>query len=225
MSAETPDADVDLGLGPGACKNAEQYALKRLEQADEPLRPAQMADEYDCTPGHMRDALLELRNDRKVERVGRGEYALTGGDHAGFEADENGDGDSSETDADSPTSDTETDGSGDEAVAPDDDGVIERPSVDGGLPSLDIGIQDGDRDESKDDVDELDDGQDGEEIVETVEETSETGMPSIPVELVIVVAVAMFVFWWLFLSTGSDSEEEEESEDLEDMIGDGSGLI
>jgi len=64
----------------GSCKNAEQFAEERLNRADEPLRPSQMAEEYGCTPSRMRGALATLRERGVVERVGRGEYALADGD-------------------------------------------------------------------------------------------------------------------------------------------------
>jgi len=76
MSVES-DGPTGVEMAPGACKNAKDYALRRLKRVEEPLQPSQIASEYDCTPGHMRDALAELREDGEVERVGHGEYALS----------------------------------------------------------------------------------------------------------------------------------------------------
>jgi hypothetical protein len=60
---------------PGACGNAAEYALKRLEEAEEPMGPAELADEYDCTRAHMTDTLSNLYQAGAVERVAHGRYA------------------------------------------------------------------------------------------------------------------------------------------------------
>lgn len=75
-SSTTTDGEA-ASIGP--CKNAEQFALKRLGNAEEPKRPSQLAEEYGCSNSRMRDALGNLRETGAVTRVARGEYASTSG--------------------------------------------------------------------------------------------------------------------------------------------------
>jgi hypothetical protein len=114
----------------GSCKNAEQYAEERLNRADEPLRPSQMAEEYGCTPSRMRGALGTLRERGVVERVGRGEYALADGDST---TDESGGEDSPDAAEESPGTDGESPPLGDGLhLLPDTDGQDGDPEGDEG---------------------------------------------------------------------------------------------
>jgi hypothetical protein len=242
MSTETPGMAGGDSVHPYECENAEQYAIERLKQEDEPVKAAELAGEYECSPGHMRDV---LRKASEVQRVSRGLYALSTDD----------DSTETETEIDRPSADgpllSPVTGGADGGPDSDETGLVECP-VEGcdyegddkmALRGHANSMLDHDWEEVKTEVendmetedaievqrdrafDSEDDDQDDAEIVE-VEETTETGMAGIPVELVIVAAVAMFVFWWLFLSSGSsDDEQTEDSDDLEDMIGDGNGLI
>lgn len=120
----------DVGLGQSV--TARDYAVQRLREADSPMSPAEIANEYGCTNGHLRNVLRDLRSEGPVERVRRGKYTV------------------SETDADGSDSemepDVETDGevsayreSGDESA-----GIDSDPSVDGGPQSPDTDTRDRD---------------------------------------------------------------------------------
>lgn len=56
------------------CRNAEEYAIEWLEKHGGPASPSELAEEYDCTPGHMQDVLRESDSTTRVEI---GEYALS----------------------------------------------------------------------------------------------------------------------------------------------------
>lgn len=94
-TSSTTTNDGAASIGP--CKNAEQFALKRLGDAEEPKRPSQLAEEYGCSNSRMRDALGNLRDTGAVTRVARGEYAATGGYQQGENAEESLDGDGGES--------------------------------------------------------------------------------------------------------------------------------
>jgi len=83
MCAQSEGSGEGMALEPGVCKNAEQYAFQRLEEEGEPMRAKDLAEEYECTNGHMRRALNNLRDAGKVRRVRRGLYALTSGEENG----------------------------------------------------------------------------------------------------------------------------------------------
>ena len=56
--------------------SAREFAEYRLEDIDGTLSPSEMADEYGCTPVHMRKTLTEMMDEGTVERPTYGEYAL-----------------------------------------------------------------------------------------------------------------------------------------------------
>jgi hypothetical protein len=61
---------------PEACDDAPEYVMKRLARTGGTVTPSTLADEYDCSNGHMQDTLRDLHDEGLVERVARGEYAL-----------------------------------------------------------------------------------------------------------------------------------------------------
>lgn len=60
------------------CNNAREYVLDRLEGAEEPLSPSELADEYGCSKSHMHNVLSELNSEGEVERPADGHYILAG---------------------------------------------------------------------------------------------------------------------------------------------------
>lgn len=86
----------------GAYGSAKEYIGDRLEAADAPLKPSELADEYGCSSGHCRNILNELRKAGAVERVGHGLYESADGagsiEDEGEESDEGAD-EEADTDA------------------------------------------------------------------------------------------------------------------------------
>jgi hypothetical protein len=75
------------------CRNAREYALQRVEEeAGEILKSEDLAEEYQCTQGHMQTVLRELAKDGEIKRVGWGRYAAIpageGSEEPDAEADE-----------------------------------------------------------------------------------------------------------------------------------------
>jgi hypothetical protein len=56
---------------------------ERLQKADSPMSPADLAEEYGCTNGHIRNLLSDLRDMGEVERVAHGQYEATADDGDG----------------------------------------------------------------------------------------------------------------------------------------------
>lgn len=235
------------------CRNARNFAERRLRQAEGVVKPHELAQEYDCTQGHMQDVLAELVDDGVAEKLGWGRYRWAG---------ETGDSESAKSteeeqlslDGPTPLLDTDT---ADESP---EDSPVEcpyencdytgetahklqkhanaKPRHDWEAIKEEVGLEDYQEekehrheielpDEGQEDgTDDDRDGEQGdesEEIVEDVEETTEVGMPSIPIEAVIVVAVAAFAVWWLFFRESSASSGSEQSQEDDEVFG--SGLI
>lgn len=68
--------------GPTTTACARDFVLDRLRESDSPLSPAELADEYGCTNGHVRNTLRELREDDLADRVGRGQYVALDADES-----------------------------------------------------------------------------------------------------------------------------------------------
>jgi len=66
--------DEHAGIRPNDSVCARDYVLDRLQDADSPMGPADLAGEYGCSNGHVRNVLSDLLSDEEVARVGRGEY-------------------------------------------------------------------------------------------------------------------------------------------------------
>jgi len=81
MDAESAESNGEPV--PEMCRNAKEFAEKALSSRDEAVKPAGLADEYECTASHMRDMLRELRKEGVVERVGKGLYRSVPGDRRG----------------------------------------------------------------------------------------------------------------------------------------------
>lgn len=96
------------------CRNAREYALQRVEEeAGEILKSEDLAEEYQCTQGHMQTVLRELAKDGEIKRVGWGRYAAIPAD--------------------------EPDEEGGEEVSEDEDEGVGVPSAGGGVRLQGIG--------------------------------------------------------------------------------------
>jgi hypothetical protein len=114
MATSLTDAD---GGRPASerCDNAEQFVLRRLGEVEETMKPAELADEYGCSPSHMRDALRSLRRAGAVRRVSRGKYVSADADHAAADGEKQDDSTKNDADGDgrlSPATNGETDETG-----------------------------------------------------------------------------------------------------------------
>lgn len=78
MAAATQD--TGSGVLAQAADSAKQYVRDRLDESDVPLSPAELADEYGCSSGHMRDVCSKLHRAGVIDRpedVDVGEYTIT----------------------------------------------------------------------------------------------------------------------------------------------------
>ena len=238
MSVDSPVS----GEGPesiGACKNAEEFAKRRLNQSEEAMRPSQLAEEYECTPSHMRGALRNLRKEGQVERVEHGEYVAAGGDSSTENVSEDGDdvgGDESLRD----DGNAAAAGTSEDAGAEGTWGAAD-PSEDGVRHSHDIattdGLQDDEEaleerfDELSEKVDRLaqeledldvaepdddhsndyDDRDDGEQEVLETEVVESSSVPGIPLKFIgILVAVGLGIVAVRRFAAGSDESDRSQ---------------
>lgn len=65
---------------PRRCANAEVFVRRRLDGVDDPLSPAELAEEYDCSNVHMRQVVADLAADGEIHRVARGMYVADADD-------------------------------------------------------------------------------------------------------------------------------------------------
>lgn len=82
----TADASAETGRGEDSVC-ARDFIVDRLRDADSPMSPAELADEYGCSNGHTQNELYDLLDEGEVERVGVGEYVVAGDDGAQSDAD------------------------------------------------------------------------------------------------------------------------------------------
>lgn len=74
MSTSTKTTPADSGPEPDQFETADQYARDVIASTDRPVTAAELADQYGCSPGHMRRTLRTLTQDGVAVRVNRGEY-------------------------------------------------------------------------------------------------------------------------------------------------------
>lgn len=81
-------AQLDDGGGPAeAADSAREFAEERLRDAEESMAPAELAGEYGCSSGHMRNVLHEMRENGAVSRPAMGRYESPPGADIGVDAD------------------------------------------------------------------------------------------------------------------------------------------
>lgn len=86
---------------------ARDFVLERLGSAESPMAPAELANEYGCTNGHLRNLLSDLMDEGVVERPRHGRYVLASGGEADDDAESAADNTvGSPGNADSETSDS-----------------------------------------------------------------------------------------------------------------------
>lgn len=216
----------ESGVEPGHCGSAKEYAVKRLEAADGPLSPSDLADEYDCGNEHMGDSLRALVEEGSARRVSRGKYASAGDSsttETGDATEEQGDAAAEPVSPDGGSSGEVSGADRDGELAPNADEVAAQWGVEGagdgpGPDHVDVG--DGLREQLAEDVDAdggqeegEPEGEDGEPVdVEVVEEES-GGIPlpvSTPVLVGAVVLLALAYLVWV----NGDGDGELEVEDV-----------
>jgi hypothetical protein len=198
MSMATADASAGGSSGePEVC--ARDFVVDRLQEADSPMAPAELAEEYGCTNGHVRNLLADLRGEGAVERVGHGQYS------AGTSEDDDGD------EAVSPEESEESSGNDTDGTRPDIEAEERaemseqmRQSVEGGAdPSPGTDGTGGDPVES--------------ESEEVVVEEGVSLSDDLPVGLMILLSTAALVVVWYLSERGDDEQEAtDETDDQEE---------
>jgi len=232
-------ATADNSGGGGGAKVsacARDFVADRLGDADTPMSPAELADEYDCTNGHIRNVLADLRDEGEVKRVARGKYTEPESApdvpdvdiEAEIPADSEGDTEEDTSGADaypsadggrpSEATDTVDQGGREDGEMPtpeeyENQNVEELEDSNGGLEETD---EDNSESSSGGDVDESSEGSDidpkaaaaagGAVAAPSVGKVSE-----IETKYIIIAAIVVIVVSWLLLS--GDDEEAEETEE------------
>jgi len=195
--------------------SAREYALKRLEEAEEPLKPITLSTEYACSGGHMRTVLKELVDTGEAERVAEGEYVDA----------ETGDGSPQATDGSPQATAEGTDGTASDTAEATDTEPVEEPDSEM-QEEYEEQWEDVDEGEATVGVDEAEEGGDEPEAEEIDEEPATTEVTVTEEEGVgsgwgLVIGTAALLAIVLLMQRGEDdsgsstSEEEEESEEFE----------
>lgn len=91
MSEMSTEPVQESQSGEVECRNAREYALKRVEEEDgEIMKSEDLAEEYKCSKEHMQDVLRELSKEGEIKRVGFGRYAAKSADTEDEVPDEEG---------------------------------------------------------------------------------------------------------------------------------------
>lgn len=80
-------ATTDASDGGSGTKCARDFVEERLRNADSSMSPSELADEYGCTNGHIRNLLSDLRGEGVVQRIAHGQYEAAPDDGEGETAD------------------------------------------------------------------------------------------------------------------------------------------
>ncbi len=102
----TASEDTGPGLAARTASNAAEFVRDRLDESDLPRSPSELAEEYGCSAGHMRDVCSDLNAEGAIERVAPGQYTDPDGD-----ADGSDEGDSDGFTFDPPDASADTEGS------------------------------------------------------------------------------------------------------------------
>lgn len=184
-------ATADAPAGDGGPRCARDFVVEKLREADTTMSPAELAEEYGCTNGHVRNLLSDLLEEGEVQRVAHGQYEATEDD----EDDESPEG-LADLPADSEgNAEQETDGS-----EPDETAKETPERVDGQAPSAGPGTE-------------------GLERPETAESMGVPLPVSANVAMGAVVVFLVIALWWSSRSSRSSPSSssaapaEEESDD------------
>jgi hypothetical protein len=215
----TADTSGGGGVG-GNVVSARDFVAQRLRHADSPMRPKELADEYGCTNGHVRNVLTDLRDEGAVARVERGLY----------------------TDADSAPDDADADDDAEPEIREEDrvelpvpaengeDAENDEQGGDASEEDLPDQWQPDEQDDDQEAVEVEDDARDDQEEIVVDEETESSGIP-LPVRkeylAIGLIVVAVILYFQIDTSGSSPNQERaEESDDEIDIPGfDGKGLI
>lgn len=199
--------------GPTTTACARDFVLDRLRESDSPLSPAELADEYGCTNGHLRNTLRELREDDLADRVGRGQYVA-------LDAEESADMDSegpavptlTTTDAEPEVGADFPEGGGPQS---EDTDTTETDDPEGEtVPTEDELEQQRDQwtlEEDEDEQEDVDEDRDA----GVVEDDDAVGGIPIPVSPKVLIAgslvLLLAVYWFRVRPAGEDDEEDDET--------------
>lgn len=228
-SREAEESEVQ----PGRCGSAKEYARRRLEAADGPLGPSDLAGEYECGNEHMGDSLRALVDEGSARRIARGKYVSAGDSLAtetGDGAEEQGSPPAESATLGEGSSAEDSAGVSDHELAPNADEVARQWGVDGADGAADA-VVDGElvevdhdfREQLADDVDDdaeavqeegEPEGEEGEPVdVEVVEDGGDWGIP-IPVSQTALVALLLVGVLMLLFLNGRDGDGELEADDF-----------
>jgi len=239
MGIESAESGNEDGPPIGPCSNAEEYAVKFLEQHDGAAKPAMVAEVYGCTPGHMQDV---LRESDEIVRVDHGEYALSAQSDAGDGDTRNGVDSESEATSEAMSGATKGDRepprprSGGPALSLATDTTDqESPDGDDSMPTDEeyehqreqfAADESDESDEQEADVEgDQEDGDDDLELAETeVVEETEPAVPGFgidPVTLMMVAAAGVLVYvLYKNMIEESPNQQDEPAEESVDETGD-----
>lgn len=203
----------DNGAEASAC--ARDFVVDRLREADSPMAPAELANEYGCTNGHVRNLLADLMDEGEAERVGRGQYVAAESEPVEGETDLVAD-----LQADSEGSTEATAGDADTESSAD-------PSADGGPHSEDLATEvEEDRDDDLPGTGEAA----GAAVVGAggalpMMLTNDGETDWAVVALVVVVVLAAAWYWLRKKDSDEQSDEEQEQQQNGQQGGSGGGLV
>lgn len=201
--ATTQNGGADEGADEPGC--ARDFIRDRLRESDSPMSPAELAGEYGCTNGHIRNELADLREEGRVYRVGRGEYVDASTHDDGAEPD-------AEADVD-PEMWPSPPGTGEDAetdAEPD-------PSADGGPLSEDLATEDQDDRDGGEAV--VEEGGDGEVAAGAAAAGAGAGLAvlnRVPTTYLIIVGMGLVAYYFLFVVDGDGEDAEQDAATVDD---------
>lgn len=165
-----PDSDGRT-IDASDARTAKEYAKMRLEGADRYLTPMGLAEEYNCSPDHMRTVLSKLAKEGEAAREGMGKYV----DAVPTESTEESSGEDLTSADPGPAEHGDSDGSGAGSSALEAEYEEQQERVDALEEPEASGSVDGDRDDGDDGDQEVSESEP--ERVEEIHESRGLGIP------------------------------------------------
>jgi|GEM_PF-4256782 len=201
-----------------ACDNGREFAREYLKQADSPVAPVELSDEYDCSRGYMQDVLAE--ND-EFHRVARGKYVLSSevegangsngdsgvlGDFIGQGQGESGDGEEREDSRGLADFIGNSGGGREEPENGGDSGTVEEdmPTKDEYERFKQVSVDDGGNEEVEEDTEPV-----SSMSGNGMENTAEVGVPTWAVVGAVGAVVALYLLYQMVQVEGTEPEESD----------------